>query len=580
VINQHPKTGIKFLLPLILPLLILAQGCRVRDCGDSPRPGWEPPGAARKHMVAAADPLAVDAGLAILRQGGNAVDAAVAVQMVLTLVEPAESGIGGGGFLLFRDGLTGEMKIYDGRETAPAAATPEHFLLPFGIPMPFPLAVVSGRSVGVPGLVAMLHEAHRQHGRLAWPELFAAAVSMAEHGVPMSCRLQRQIARDPSLWLFADLRRSFLYPARAEEPTLRNPKLAKSLRHIARQGAQGFYQGEPARKIAAAVNGRRLWGGGMTPRDLEDYQPEERRAICGKYRQWTVCGIPPPSGGGIAVLQILAMLERFAIPELQPDSPAVVHLFAEACRLASADTLHHVGDPAFVAVPTDALLNVEYLAGRADLIDATSVMPSVAPGFGSDEWAGQNAGISISSGSTSHFSIVDGTGNAVAVTSSLEVPFGSRLLAGGFLLNSQLTDFSFQPTRDGRSTANAVAPGKRPRSWMSPTIVLDEDGGLRLIIGSRGGAAIVSYVAKTIIGVLDWDLPLQEAIALPNIAVRGGDLLLEKGTGLAALAEELREMGHKVRLRPLESGLHGIERTADGWRGGADPRLGGAAKGE
>jgi gamma-glutamyltranspeptidase / glutathione hydrolase len=573
---------VKLVLPMILFLVVVVQGCQLQETGDHPQEAQRQPVAlAARHMVAAADPHAVQVGLDILRRGGSAVDAAVAVQMVLTLVEPAESGIGGGGFLLFRHGTTGVLTFYDGREIAPEAANPERFLLPAGIPMPLPAAVVSGRSVGVPGLVAMLHQAHQQHGRLPWPELFAAAINMAEQGIGMPRRLRRQVGEDPSLWLFPDIRRSFISQAKADEPILVNPDLGRSLRRIAQQGPKGFYQGETAEEIVAAVNGRWLWGGDMTVQDLHGYEPEVRHVVCGKYRRWKICSAPPPSAGGIAVLQILAILERFGMPELAPDSPEAVHLFAEACRLAYADSQYYIGDPAFIAVPVGALLNKDYLAGRASLIDNAKTMPAAAPGMVVDEPLRQEAAIAgARASSTTHFSIVDGAGNVAAVTSSLEVPFGSRLLVGGFLLNSQLTDFSFRPHREGRPSANAVAPGKRPRSWMSPTIVLDADGEIRLIIGSRGGASIVAYVAKTIIGVVDWNLPLQEAIALPNIAVQGADLLLEEGTVLADLAGDLRKMGHRVRLRALVSGLHGIEKTGLGWQGGADPRLGGAAAGD
>jgi gamma-glutamyltranspeptidase / glutathione hydrolase len=581
ILVQLIKT-VKLILPMLLSLALLVQGCQLQEAGDHPpEPQRQQVACATRHMVAAADPHAVQAGLDILRRGGNAVDAAVAVQMMLTLVEPAESGIGGGGFLLFRHGLTGEMTFYDGREIAPETANPERFLLPAGIPMPFPAAVVSGRSVGVPGLVAMLHQAHRQHGKLPWPELFAAAINMAEQGIPMPRRLRRQIAGDPSLWLFPDLRRSLISQARSEEQILVNPDLGKSLQSIAQQGPKGFYQGDTAEEIVAAVNGRWLWKGDMTLQDLQSYKPEVRPVICGKYRRWTICSAPPPSAGGIAVLQILAILEQFAMPELAPDSPEAVHFFAEACRLAYADSHFYIGDPAFVSVPVETLTDKNYLAGRASLIDPLTTMPAADPGLPVDDPLRQEVAIAESrSSSTTHFSIVDDAGNAAAVTSSIEVPFGSRLLVGGFLLNSQLTDFSFRPHQDGRPAVNAVAPGKRPRSWMSPTIVLDADGEIRLIIGSRGGAAIVAYVAKTIIGVLDWNLSLQEAIALPNIAVRGTDLLLEEGTVLADLADDLRKMGHRVRLRSLVSGLHGIEKAEPGWRGGADPRLGGAAAGD
>jgi gamma-glutamyltranspeptidase / glutathione hydrolase len=574
-----------FLFPVVVLLCGMCfSGCRPQEAGDHPTTAV-PREHADQYMVSAADPHAVRAGLEMLGRGGSAVDAAVAVQMVLTFTEPAESSIGGGGFLLHRDGSSGEMTVYDGRETAPQAATAERFLLPGGIGMPFWAAVVSGRSVGVPGVVAMLHLAHEQHGNLPWSELFAPAIEMAEGGIPMPRRLRQQVAMDPSLWLFSDTRRYFSRHLRpwADEPILVNPELGQTMRIIAEAGPDGFYQGELADRIVTAVRSRSLWPGDLTREDLSSYRPEERKPVCGTYRGWTVCSIPPPSSGGLAVLQILGMLEHFRLPEMAPDSLEAVHVFAEASRLAHIDQLELVGDPAFVEIPSEMMLDKDYLADRALLIDPAATRPLVQPGLSPEgpvinRGRARNSAARISN--TTHFSIVDGAGNVVAMTSSIEVPFGSRLMAGGFLLNSQLTDFSFHPERNGRPAANAVGPGKRPRSWMSPTIVLDPEGEVRLIIGSRGGAAIVAYVVKTIIGVLDWNLSLQDAIALPNVVARDQDLLLEQDTYLADLAAGLSKMGHNVRLRTLVSGLHGIERTERGWRSGVDPRLGGAAAGK
>ncbi len=537
---------------------------------------------AEEYMVSAADPYAVQAGLEMLRRGGSALDAAVAVQMVLTFVEPPESSIGGGGFLLYREGASGKVTVYDGREIAPHAATPQRFLLPGGFRMPFWVAVVSGRSVGVPGIVAMLNAAHQEHGNLSWDELFGPVIEMAERGIPMPLRLQEQVAKDPSLWLFRDTRRFFATRILSRQPMLINPELGQTMRIIAQQGSSGFYEGELAGKIAGAVNSRWIWPGDMTLEDLSSYRPEKRKAVCGNYRAWTVCTIPPPSSGGVTVLQILGILEHFNLSEMKPNSLEAVHIFAEASRLAHIDQYDFIGDPEFVDVSFEIMLDKDYLKERARLIQPQTALPAVQPGQPAGGLMNEKPQKLNGNGSsnTTHFSIVDGDGNVAAMTSSIEVSFGNRNMVGGFMLNSQLTDFFFEPYRDDSLAANAVGPGKRPRSWMSPTIVMDSDGEIRLIIGSRGGSSIVAYVAKTIIGVLDWNLSLQEAISLPNIVARGPDLLLEKDTVVTDLTGELVALGHRVKLNSLVSGLHGMERIDKRWRSGVDPRLGGAAAGK
>jgi gamma-glutamyltranspeptidase / glutathione hydrolase len=531
-------------------------------------------------MVAAAHPLAVQAGLEILRGGGSAMDAAVAVQAALGFVEAPETGIGGGGFLLFFDAATGEVQFFDGRETAPAAAHPDRFLL-LGQPAPRWFAIPSGRAVGVPGLVAMLELAHARHGRLPWADLLQPAIRLAEHGVPMPTRLRDESRADYSLRLFSDTRGAFVTAAGADPPILRNAPYAATLRALAERGPKAFYVGEIPAALVERVGARRPWGSDMTLEDLRDYMPLERAPVCGPYRQWTVCGAPPPSSGGIAVLQILGIVERFALAELGPDSAEAMHLLVEAHRLALADREHYIGDPDFVAVPVEGLLDAGYLQTRSALIDPKLAMANALPGApGAATTGGRPARHATSPGGTSHFTIVDGEGNVVALTSSIEAPFGSRMTSGGFLLNNQLTDFSFRPRDGAREHPNAVAPGKRPRSSMSPVIVLDAQGEVRLAIGARGGPRIIAYVVKTLVGVLDWDLEIQEAIALPNFAYAGGRLELERGTPLAARRAEFTARGHKVREADLASGLHGIERTGNGWRGGADPRLEGAARGE
>jgi gamma-glutamyltranspeptidase / glutathione hydrolase len=531
-------------------------------------------------MVSAAHPLAVEAGLDILRRGGSAVDAAVAVQMMLGFVEAPETGIGGGGFLLYRNAARGSMEFFDGRETAPAAAGPGRFML-LGRPAPRRLSMPTGRSVGVPGLVAMLELAHARHGRLAWAELLQPAIDAAEAGVPMPARLVAQSRGDKSLRLFADTRRAFVAPAAAAAPVLRNPDYADTLRTLAKD-PRAFYTGKIAAALIERARGRWPWRSDLELADLRDYQARERASLCGRYRQWTVCGAPPPSSGGIAILQALGMLEHFSLAALGPDSDEAIHLLVEAHRLAFADREHYVGDPDFVAVPTEALLDPAYLAARAQLIDPGRAMPEALPGTPMSSAARRNgpAVPAAPQGGTSHFSIVDGDGNVVALTSSIEAPFGSRMISSGFLLNNQLTDFTFAPATEGRAHPNAVAAGKRPRSSMAPVIVLDAAGETRLVIGARGGPRIIGYVLKVLVGVLDWDLGIQEAIALPNFAPLAGRLELERGTGLAERRDAFEARGHRVRQLAMPSGLHGIEAVSTGWRGGADPRLEGIARGD
>jgi gamma-glutamyltranspeptidase/glutathione hydrolase len=565
-----------------LALVVLLAGCETPAPDNLLAHQSEAERSAKHFMVSTAHPLATEAGLAVLRDGGNAVDAAVAVQMVLGFVEAPETGIGGGGFLLFRDGASGALRFYDGRETAPLAANAERFLL-LGQPLPLAAAVPTGRAVGVPGLVAMLGLAHENHGSHAWAELLQPAIELAESGTPMPDRLQRQIREDNSLRLFSDMRRMFVDPAAEEAPRLANQQYAETLRTLAREGPQAFYGGPIARDIAARAASRLLWPGDLTEEDFAAYRAIERDAVCGVYREWTVCGAPPPSSGGIAVLQILGLLERFPLAELGPDSVESIHLVAEACRLPFADRYRYLGDPAFVDVPLADLLARDYLARRSMLIDPARAMVEAKPGEPGRRTVIPEAepGDEQETLGTSHFSIVDGDDNLVALTSSIEAPFGARMSTRGFLLNNQLTDFTFDPAlEDGRLHPNAVAPGKRPRSSMSPVMVFDADGNVRLVIGSRGGARIIGYVVKALIGVLDWNLDVQDAVALPNFVHRGQMLELERGSVLERHRSALEALGHDVKLVRMTSGLHGMERIDGGWRGAADPRLDGVASGE
>jgi len=545
------------------------------------------PGAsAAAYMVAAANPHAAQAGLQILRAGGSALDAAIAVQMVLNLVEPQSSGIGGGAFLLYWDAAAAQVSAYDGRETAPAAARPDRFLAPDGAPMAFAAAVGSGRSAGVPGLLRLLELAHRRHGVLPWRELFQPAIRLAEEGFEVSPRLHRLIDADPLLRGNAAARSYFYLPDGRALPAghrLRNPEFAAVLRRVADEGPGAFYRGDLARDIArAAAAAHDGYGraGDLAEQDLERYRAVEREAVCGGYRGYRVCGMPPPSSGGIAVLEILGLLERFAPAELRPGSSGAVHLFAEAGRLAYADRDFYVADPDFVEVPTAGLTDPAYLRERSLLIRRERSMGRALPGKPAGARVSFGADATVEAGGTSHLSIVDADGNAVAMTSSVESAFGSRILVHGFLLNNELTDFSFLPAEGGRAIANRVEPGKRPRSSMAPTLVFDRNGRLLLAVGAAGGPPIINYVARTLLGVLDGGLGLQQAIAAPNMGSQNRGTDIERGSALERLAGALRALGHPVRSVPMPSGLQGILRTPQGLAGGADPRREGVALGD
>jgi gamma-glutamyltranspeptidase/glutathione hydrolase len=502
--------------------------------------------------VAAAHPLAAEAGAAVLKRGGSALDAAVAVQMVLGLVEPESSGLGGGAFLLHWSEHEKKLRTYDGRETAPAAARPDRFMRD-GKPLPFPDAAVGGRSVGVPGVLRMLELAHERHGRLPWPDLFAAAIRIAEQGFPLSPKLHAALERERFL-------RSEIFYDQDRRPRGRitNREYAETLRAIARGGARVFYEGDIAKDMVLAVR-THASPGDLTEQDLAGYRALERDAVCGPYRQWRLCSMGPPSSGGIALLQILGLLERTSFARALPESPAALHLFAEAGKLAYADRARYLGDPGFVPVPIRRLLDPPYLDRRAKLI-GEKAMALAPPGD--------------TEGGTSHFSIIDARGDIVAMTTTIESAFGSRILVRGFLLNNQLTDFDFAP-----GGANAVAPGKRPRSSMAPTVVF-QGNEIRMALGSPGGSMIINYVAKALVATLDWKMDLQTAFELPNFGSRNGPTLIEQGSRYEELTSSLVERGHQVDRIPLASGLHGIERVPGGWRGGADPRREGAVRGE
>jgi gamma-glutamyltranspeptidase/glutathione hydrolase len=541
-------------------------------------------------MVAAANPLATDAGAEMLEAGGSAVDAAIAVQMVLTLVEPQSSGIGGGAFLLHHDGTS--TVALDGRETAPAAATDTLFLRN-GAPMPLTEAIVGGRSVGVPGAVRMLALAHRRYGRLPWARLFAPAIRHAERGFAIGPRLARLLAGEKALPLDPDARAYFYQPDGTPKPVgtvLRNPALAAVLRSIADEGADAFYTGPIARDIVARVQSHPTSPGTLTTADIASYAPVEREPLCFAYRSTRICGLPPPGSGTLALGQILTMLESRDLATLRPERaadgrwtlhPQAVHLYTEAARLAYADRDAFVGDPAFVPVPVRGLLDPAYLTQRATLIAARS-MGRAEAGVPPGAVAAAVPGIEIARPSTSHVSVIDGLGNALAMTTTIEDGFGSRQMVRGFLLNNQLTDFSLAPTTaTGGLVANRVEPGKRPRSSMTPLIVFDAGSGdVRMTLGSPGGSAIINYVGKVLLGTLDWGLSVQDAIDLPNFGSRNGPTELEASRVDPALGPALEGMGHDVRYIEQTSGLQAIERTPKGWFAGADPRREGTARGK
>ena len=553
---------------------------------------------AGRHMVAAPHALAAEAGLGVLREGGGAIDAAVAAQAVLTLVEPHASGIGGGALMLHWGAAARLVSAWDGREVAPAAARPDLFLRPDGAPMGFHEAAVGGRAVGVPGALRMLEAAHREHGRLPWARLFAPAVALAEDGFPVSPRLAATIAHEAGrLGQDPAARALFLLPDGSPLPAgqrLRSPELAATLRAVAAGGADALHRGPIAAAIAEAVRTSPN-PGGMTVDDLAGYAPVKRDALCAPYRAFTVCGFPPPSSGGVATLQILALLSHQDMPALGPrragHGPAqaldAAHLLGEAGRLAFADRNRYLADADVVEVPVRGLLDPVYLLHRAQSLDRDRAVSPLRPG--NPPWHRPAAAPASQppqpEHGTSHVSIVDADGNAVALTTTVEDVFGARTVAAGMVLNNQLTDFSFLPEIGGRPVANAVAPGKRPRSSMSPTIVFGADGAPVAVVGSAGGSRIIGHVAQALVAMLDWDLDPQEAAALPRVGGRDAAVELEAGTSAAALADGLRERGVPVEVRSNLSGLHAIRvrRGPDGARrllGGADPRREGAAIGD
>ncbi|MGB8338193.1 MAG: gamma-glutamyltransferase [Burkholderiales bacterium] len=538
---------------------------------------------AKKFMVVAANPLAVNAGYKVLEQGGSAVDAAIAVQMVLNLVEPQSSGIGGGAFLLHYDAKTKKLAAYDGRETAPQAATAEMFLDADTEPQKFYDAVVGGKSIGVPGLLRMLEVAHARHGKLPWKRLFQPAIQWSQKGFPISPRLHGLIAKDKFL-ANSEAAREYFFEADGSAKAIKKLKynhiLGDTLEQIARTGADAFYSGDIARDIVQAANKHAQNPGVLSLDDMRKYRAKVRAPVCGNYHAYKICSIPPPSSGGIALLQILAILEKFDLAKLRPNSSGAVHLISEAGRLAFADRARYVADDDFVDVPLAGLLDPAYLSQRAALIEPEKSLGVAQPGEPEAKKISQADDNALEFNSTSHISIIDAAGNAVSMTTTIENAFGSRQMVRGFLLNNQMTDFSFSPQVNGLPVANRVAPGKRPRSNMTPVLIFDAKNDLVGVVGSPGGSTIINYVAKTVIGILDWKLNMQQAIDLPNFGSRNGPTELEQGTDIENISAALKAMGHEVKLMEMNSGLHGILRTKNGWQGGADLRREGVAKGK
>lgn len=576
----------------LLLILLLSTSLMVFAVPDKKREDREPEAAtginvkqtvyADQAMVAAANPYASKAGLNILKQGGSAVDAAIAVQLVLTLVEPQSSGIGGGAFMLHWDNNEKNLTTFDGRETAPALATTDMFLDKNGRTMPWIKAVVGGHSVGVPGVLAGLKKAHDKYGKLPWKALFNDAIKLAEQGFIVSPRLEKLVAMEfnPGITKLANIKNYFFPNGNAIKAgqTLKNPKLAAVYRSLAKEGVNAFYQGWIAKKIVDAVQNSEIAPGRLTLEDMKNYQAQELPAVCGPYRQYKICGMAPPSSGGIAVIQILGQLEKFDIAKLAMADAQFSHLFTQSSRLAFADRDRYIADGNFVNVPTNGLIAQPYMATRGELINADKDMGAAIAGSpkGALAQADDNA---FELPSTSHISIVDQAGNAISMTTSVEMGFGSAVMVEGFILNNQLTDFSLSPKRNGQWVANRLEPGKRPRSSMAPMMAFNQDGSLKLVVGSPGGSRIINYVAQTMIAVLDWQLEPQAAINLPKVTNRNKVTTLEKGTGLVSIRPALEAKGHKVVVRDLNSGIQAIEVTKQGLRGGADPRREGLAIG-
>lgn len=541
---------------------------------------------AKNFMVAAANPLAAEAGRDVIAKGGNAIDAMVAVQTVLGLVEPQSSGLGGGAFLVYYDAKSGKLTTFDGRETAPMEATPKLFLDESGQPLKFMAAVVGGRSVGTPGTVRLLEEVHKRYGRADWAGLLEPATTLAANGFQVSPRLASLVASEGDrLKTYKDTTAYFFDKSGAALKAgtqLKNPAYAETLALLADGGADAFYKGKIAEAIVKTVREAAGNPGVLSLADLSNYRIIERQPVCFTYRALDVCGMGPPSSGAIAVSQILGVSEHFDLKALGPENVESWRIIGDAQRLAFADRERYVADTSFVPLPTKGLIDKSYLDERAKLLDGDKALTKEEVKAGEPGWDhaflfGKDAALELPS--TSHFVIVDKEGNVVSMTTTIENGFGSRLMTNGFLLNNEMTDFSFKTRDGGLPVANRVEPGKRPRSSMAPTIVM-KDGKPLLAIGSPGGSQIIGYVAQALIGYIDWGMPVEAVVAQPHLINRFGTYDLEAGTSAEAMAEPLKALGYEVKAGEMNSGLHAIEITPNGLVGSADPRREGIAVGE
>ena len=525
-------------------------------------------------VTSSADPRVTEAGMEMLRQGGSAADAAMAMMLALTVVEPQSSGIGGGGFLLYQDSAKNVLTTINGRETAPAAAKADRFVGPDGKPLGFLAAFQGGHSVGVPGNIQLMAQTHRKWGKLPWATVFKPAIRLSDKGFIVNKTLESRLQGIQRLWSNFDEARAIYWrngkPVQAGT-RLKNPKLAATLKLLAKKGPDAFYTGTVASQIVNAVTTSKLNPGDMTMTDLAQYRAKEQQAVCAPYRVYVVCGMAPPSSGATTVLQILGTLQRFDLTATGKDSPKSWHLIGQAMQLAYADREKYLADDAFVDVPVAGLLNPEYIQQRSALIDPEKAR-SDYPAGNPPGAAPRTAAISSEVAGTTHFTAIDANGNIANMTSTIEGPFGSQLVAGGFFLNNELTDFTFAPEKNGAPVANRVAPGKRPLSSMSPTIVFDREGRAVLALGSAGGKRIIMHVTKTLIGVIDFGLPLDQAIALPNIYFGDGGLEVEENTMLSAMADGLGKYGQKVRPVDLGSKVNGAQLVGNSWTGASDPR--------
>lgn len=560
------------------PLFGIAAALSLAGCATAPvAPVETSAPQATQGAVSAADPRAQEAGYEMLRRGGTATDAAIAVMLALTVVEPQSSGIGGGGFMVLGD-ADGTVTTYDGRETAPAGATPDWFLDKDGKVPPFRDSVRSGLSVGVPGNLALAAKAHAEHGKLPWAQLFEPAMALARDGFRVNPRLNKSLSDSADTGARSDQGKALYYdPAGtpvAIGSTLTNPALARTLEKIAQAGPDAFYDGDLAERIAKTVADDTPRSGAMTVRDIEGYVAKERAPLCTRYRAYRICAMGPPTSGGIAVMQILGQLERFDLAALGPRNPVTWHLFLESQRLAYADRELYLADSDFVPVPAAGLIAPDYLARRGALILPGSTLAEVKPG------TPEGADLALADGDepeergTSHIAVVDDAGTMISYTSTIESAFGSGLMVDGFYLNNELTDFSRSPAVDGKPVANRVEGGKRPRSSMSPVVVYDPEGRPFMAVGAAGGSTIPVQTARSIIGVIDFELTPEEALGLPFVMAFGDSVLLEEGTWLADSQDAFRSLGHNmltIRPAPVKAGI--VVREGDRWVSARDPRL-------